>query len=823
MSKNLRLLIFLVSTFVLVGSLDLVCRSPSVEQTKNRSLNIILFVPLPDEDYDPAFDQGYSIIPAVEMAVEQINKRTDILPDHYFHLIVKDAGCDKATKTGIEMVALLRELLYTTRRGPIGFIGPACSEDSIFVANAIHRIHNQPVLYSGTTPHLSEHADSTPNAFGMVSSTAVLTDTLIRIVDKENWNWENIAVLYDNSREHFQQSYAAFVRALSNNSHHVGYTRQIAASQIPLAEVKERNIRIVVVFSSKEPAQQLACLAGQSTVNFIFPIYQFIFIEKSFDDFHERGTEFSFVQNSDGRQYYCDTETLMRGLNGSVLINQALDSVDPNIVTVSNYTAGQIKQQYKERVKECGNTLNTTLSVTSLAYPYYDTIWALAIGMDMVSSNQRGSFFEAVHNALLNNVSFQGVSSWIDFKQRHHVSNPAIIYQIMESGASVKGLWNKSALTYTNNTFISDEFMTVSISLHTSLAVLGLFTASVMVVVTVVVQTVMVLYRNYPSIKASSTRLNHFVYLGCYLFTASIVANTLRLIIPATNGNVLCNVDIMANILASSFIFGAILAKSWRTYKIFNQVFKTRSHYSLHDATLAIFILLLALLQGLLFIPLLVVSPFNEVLSFVYDSSQWPPVKRTESVCVTESVGYIMLPLIFQLCLILATVFLATLNRNVKRKNFRTTKQIIMLVYALTIMWTVGGPLLVIFYYLKFSVNVTYSFYTFLLLATVLLCLTFLILPYMLPALNKQKGTGPQRRVSSFRRSSTQLSILSLRKLSFSKNSFRRSSVPVQTSSNHLPSSQLSTPRRTSLPHSVKCQVPLHAREFRISSLQSSI
>ena len=119
-----------------------------------------------------------------------------------------------------------------------------------------------------------------------------------------------------------------------------------------------------------------------------------------------------------------------------------------------------------------------------------------------------------------------------------------------------------------------------------------------------------------------------------------------------------------------------------------------------------------------------------------------------------------------------------------------------MLVYALTIMWTVGGPLLVIFYSLKFSVNVTYSFYTFLLLATVLLCLTFLIFPYMLPALNKQKGTGPQRIVSSFRRSSTQLSILSLRKLTFSKNSFRHSSVPVQTPSNHLPSSQLSTPQK---------------------------
>jgi hypothetical protein len=39
-----------------------------------------VLVPLPDDDYDPAFDQGYSIIPAVELATEQINERTDILP-----------------------------------------------------------------------------------------------------------------------------------------------------------------------------------------------------------------------------------------------------------------------------------------------------------------------------------------------------------------------------------------------------------------------------------------------------------------------------------------------------------------------------------------------------------------------------------------------------------------------------------------------------------------------------------------------------------------------------------------------------------------------
>ena len=68
-----------------------------------------------------------------------------------------------------------------------------------------------------------------------------------------------------------QDTYNALVRGL-NVSQQIGLTSQIASSQIPLDKIIERNIRIVVVFSSKEVAQQLACLAGQLVINFLFPI-----------------------------------------------------------------------------------------------------------------------------------------------------------------------------------------------------------------------------------------------------------------------------------------------------------------------------------------------------------------------------------------------------------------------------------------------------------------------------------------------------------------------------------------------------------------------
>ena len=818
---------YVASLLLLIAYLDLARSTSSFSCSdftrKNYPVNVLVLVPLPDEDYDPAFDQGYSIIPAVELAAEQINRRTDILPGLDLVPNIKDTGCDKPSKTALETVGLLWELMYSMN-GPVGIIGPACSEDSIFITNTFANssrfkdIIGLPVLYSGTTPYLSE---ALPNIYGMISPADILTGTLMRIAEEETWNWKNIAVLYDQTRQHFTDVYTAFVNQF-NDSQGIGYTRQIADSQIPLGEIITRNIRIVVVFSDKKPARQLVCLAGQSTMNFTFPIRQFIFIERSLEDFlGGENAEPLFIELSVGKRYYCDKETVMRGLNGSILLNQALDSVDPDVMTVSNYTAGQIKQQYRERLSNCAHG-NTSLPESSYAYAYYDAMWVLAHGLQSASTTQTRSF-DVVHNAI-QNISFQGVSSWIDFKDRRHVSNDVIISQVTGLTLITKGIQNKTNLTYSAETFISDEFKTESSVLHPSLVTLGLLLILVLFISTLIIQILMIIYREYPSVKASSSRLNHFIYLGCYLLTVSIAANTFRQIVPATNGDVLCNMDVMSSNLACTLIFGTILAKSWRAYQIFNRVFKSKSHYSLHDATLSAFIISLTLIQVVLFIPMLVVSPFQEVTSFFYDSSEGRPIKRLKSVCDIQSVGYLFLPIIFLLCIILATVVLATLNRKIRRKNFRQTKQVLILVYTLTIMWAIGALLLVLFYYLQLSLDLIYFFYTFLLTTTVLLCQILLIIPFLIPVARGQKVNRLiSNSSSSSLRRSTQSSILSDRRSSF-LNSFHRSFLESQP--DHRLSLQVRTKRQSSLQtnpieHLINPPIRNHSTSTMRNTLQS--
>ena len=822
---------YVASLLLLIAYLDLARSTSSFSCSdftrKNYPVNVLVLVPLPDEDYDPAFDQGYSIIPAVELAAEQINRRTDILPGLDLVPNIKDTGCDKPSKTALETVGLLWELMYSMN-GPVGIIGPACSEDSIFITNTFANssrfkdIIGLPVLYSGTTPYLSE---ALPNIYGMISPADILTGTLMRIAEEETWNWKNIAVLYDQTRQHFTDVYTAFVNQF-NDSQGIGYTRQIADSQIPLGEIITRNIRIVVVFSDKKPARQLVCLAGQSTMNFTFPIRQFIFIERSLEDFlGGENAEPLFIELSVGKRYYCDKETVMRGLNGSVLLNQALDSVDPDVVTVSNYT---VRTSQRAVQRETARTVHLETQVCRKALMLMLTMMLcglLAHGLNTVTYVYLFKLVYLMWCTMPFKISVFKVSLvGLTLKTGSMCLMMSLSHKSQDQALTPKGLQNKTNLTYSAETFISDEFKTESSVLHPSLVTLGLLLILVLFISTLIIQILMIIYREYPSVKASSSRLNHFIYLGCYLLTVSIAANTFRQIVPATNGDVLCNMDVMSSNLACTLIFGTILAKSWRAYQIFNRVFKSKSHYSLHDATLSAFIISLTLIQVVLFIPMLVVSPFQEVTSFFYDSSEGRPIKRLKSVCDIQSVGYLFLPIIFLLCIILATVVLATLNRKIRRKNFRQTKQVLILVYTLTIMWAIGALLLVLFYYLQLSLDLIYFFYTFLLTTTVLLCQILLIIPFLIPVARGQKVNRLiSNSSSSSLRRSTQSSILSDRRSSF-LNSFHRSFLESQP--DHRLSLQVRTKRQSSLQtnpieHLINPPIRNHSTSTMRNTLQS--
>ena len=497
--------------------------------TKRMTFTLFVFVPKPNPLYDIGFDKGSSILPAVRLAIEHYTKlyppkdttrarnttNTNNGSVVTVKLREKASGCNDNSKTVVSLVSTLRQYVQG-RENPIAIIGPACSESATFIINTVGKQLSIPILHAGTTPELSENFEKYPNAFGMISSADVLVDTLIRVAIVERWDWKNIAVLYDDTKDTYRRTYESLFRRL-NDSVQLGYANRMTSPNISMDDIITRkSIRIVVVISSEELAHGLVCVAGRRKAYFSFPVHQFIFLERTLTDFLEvknEGDGAAKHTHTSQHNNLCSRETVTDALEGAVFLNQALDSVDPDLMTVSNHTVGQIREQYKALLQKYSKDSNQTLLETDIAYSYYDALWTFVHGLSIALRQPKPMF--SMSDAILHNISFQGVSGRINFTNRHHVTNPVSIHRVEGGVAVKKGQHNGTNLTYEPQTFISDKFNTVNVTPHSSVVAFGFLLAIVLLIFTLIMQILTIVYRKSPSLKATSAQLNHFIYLGC--------------------------------------------------------------------------------------------------------------------------------------------------------------------------------------------------------------------------------------------------------------------------------------------------------------------
>ena len=716
-------------------------------------LNLLILVPLPDETYQPAFDKGHSFVPAVQLAVKQINERKDILPEHCLEILVGDSGCDKETKT---TVALLENLFYNNAEGiqiprdnqVAGIIGPSCSAASTYLVRSLRRT-GIAQLYFGTTPVLSNINDDYKYSFGMIGSSKVFLNALFRIAELRKWKWKNVAVLYESNREYFRDTYREFVKILNATGSTVGFVSPVIAPFfLPLKEIRRQNIRIVIALMSAQAARQLACLAGH--LGFEYPIYQTVYTERILENFLDH-TDFTFTLSGDKREYACNKQQIIKGLNGSVLLTYSLDTLDPSLMTESTYSIEQVRQQYRAMINEYAETINMTVKENSYAYPYYDAIWALALSINRTLNTVKASTLfnnsyvvtDASERLQSNiaNISFQGVSVWVNFNKERHVTNNVDISQVDGEQLVKRGYWNgrNNMIVSSSDGFIDDEFSVEYTRIYTPLAGVGLTAIFITLVFIISVHIINTVKRESAAIKSNSPRLNHFIFIGSYLYIISVILITVQMGYPKiladtkNLGSIVCNMIPLTTILGSSLIISTIIAKLWRIYSIFRRTFDFQ-HF-IGDKWLTAFILINTCLTMVLYIPVLVWSPFHDEIvhtKYVLNGNNTLPIKENTVSCYNLSVPWLItLPVVHQLCALTFAVMLAILNRKIKHKYFHSTVSINILVYVLATSVGMGGSILVILHLLNVNINAFYVVHIFILIFNICMCLLLLVVRFM--------------------------------------------------------------------------------------------
>lgn len=718
------------------------------------TIYIITMVPFPNDDRPtwamPNYDAGHSILPAAQLAVDQINNRSDILADYNLELLVGDSGCNVDTNTYLSQVI---QILYSNKP-VVGMVGPACSEASLAVAalNTRERLGVVHVM-TGSIPLLDDR-EKYPYTFGMISSSTSHVSVIFELMRLNEWN--RVAILYDIFRPYYFRTYLAFLDQLEENRRsgktqtNVIFAGGITQTFFHLNEISDNGTRVIIVMSSATPARRLVCLAAHLGIT--YPAYQFVFQDRRVAHFISEEEEVTV------NGYRCNRDMMMRGINGSILLHFGLTSIANETITISKLSVQDVREEYQRRVQDYGEQIGMNLTATDFAYSFYDAVWAMALSVNNSIPQLNESLLnisvfdtqtsEVIRNQFYN-LDFQGATVNVKFNnQTGHVRSIVDIHQADFGKMKLIKLWDgRELLNVTNSSlgeFVKDTFESRKVTLHLALVAIGLSVATITFAITVLLQVVIFIFHDYNSIKASSPRLNPIIVSGCFMITISIVVYTIQvgflpnLTTSRIAGSVFCNVFAWCVNIGYTLIIGTILVKLWRLNRVFFHSFQKQF---LSDKVMILIIAILMLLEVALCVVWVAVSPLTEVESRTLGKEGDMSVIIVELRCDTKYDWFVGIVAIYKVLLTAVVVYYSIRNRSIK-KQFRSTRSVNVMLYAVTLLWGLGGTLWAILFVRRTEVNILYCIMLVLLTLTALLSLLFLLVPPIIPLVEERWHRG---------------------------------------------------------------------------------
>lgn len=673
---------------VCVALLALPCR---LEESKEELL-ILAMAPFSDSRYeDPGWDGGPALIPAARLAVDQINHRLDTLKGYSLKLLEAASGCELIDKTRINFVEA--EFYKSEGRGVVGMVGPGCSESALATAHYINR-STLNIVQVSIASVLEINGDDYQNSFRTIPSASVYVDAFLHLVDSAGWN--RLAVFYDNQRITYSSVFCAFKERIAGK---MIYSREMASSHLDdvFKEIDNQNIRIIFVFSGLREVQKILCFFYSRRSSYID--VQFVFMDLVRADILKNGHNLHY------RKFNCTLEDMEQALNNVIFVTnqfQRMDMESSNTlagISYNNYEG--LYYSYLDRYLTERNIHKSDVPAIAFHYfnAYYDAVWALAIALNdsMTRYNFTDYGFNRQKNleigndirTSLNMVSFEGMSGLISFNNNSRdISSLGVVLNQTVRGDA--GTWDYRTGHFFNDTldfvgvYLPDTLDSVTHAIHAGIGITVLVVGVLSIICQIVLQATFS-FLNMKEVKASSPQLNFLNLSGCCLYLAALFIYTIKEVFssflscnPVAYG-VSCNLLLWCFSLAFSLIFGTICAKTWRIYRIFNHFKQGHVKYVSDELLVGSIVCLLLIDVGFL-------TAWNLINPWVIDSrtERSNMVLITYHRCSCDNMMYWLATLIGQkVILMVFAVVLSILVRPVKKKGFKNTKAILILIYSL--------------------------------------------------------------------------------------------------------------------------------------------
>ena len=708
-------------------------------------LSLVTLVPCADSSLQccSGLDRGLAISPALDLAIEQINYRSYLLPCHKLELLYKETGCNSIPET---VVGLTSGLFQEDGSKVVGILGPVCSMDSKVVSTLTNRPDLELVVVHNSGLSLLGNRTMFPHSIGILGSSQSLVDLSVALLDESGW--KNIAVLYESTNLFYRSTKTQFLTSVGSRIN-IRYVSGVTTHFYPLSDVWSSKARIVFVFASPKHLTRMVCLAYH--MEMVYPSYQWVLVGHHFSELTSKPVSVNYQ----GNKFNCSTATLAKiAFNRTFLITYQLltNNQDLYVLRLLNLTVNDFLNLYHERLGAYNKTFCIDTSLTLWSYSMYDAVWAWAIVLDKVLSNHSNITIDSLYNfhhgkkiwvkAILDefySIDFQGLSGHIKFNSTTGFLNrpSSIIFVNSGNGIQLGGKNIGGGVVSLEHVETIPDLIRVVVLPYKGIVVVFLAIQCLVFFSVVVLHATTLLYRNTKYIKASSPKLIQVAFLGGYMVVVAMFMYTVFFIKEhsITEGTIICRVVWMWLMpLSFTLPLGIVILRTWRLYRIFK-------HY-LNPGRFISNPALLTILLGMLLIDIFFAVVWTAVGPMQFELINKRGITNElvlEQSCEDKYVYvWVGLGYSYKITLLWIMVVLAFLTKNIPNQTF-ATNSLRVFSYLTTTLVMIGFSHY--YFLLWFTDDSTNDFITLcvLLITLAVIFLLFVIIPPILPLLQGGK------------------------------------------------------------------------------------
>ena len=678
-----------------------------------------------DVKLTPDWKRGEEILPGAQLAVKEINNMSDLLNGYQLEIIpVRVPQCEIS-----EGIVPFVEELTSNCNNIVGIVGYFCHNVAQRLSRLVHHDGVANVIQISANDNSAPHLQHSvlPLRESMASATVQLLLSL---------GWKKIAVI-SSQHPNFVDSKRAFLRSAEECSIQIAFFQETFKFHSPIDHLQELQmfgIKIIVAFVPQSEAVDILCTAYLN--GFKWPNYAWIFTDISKPE----------IFNS-----YCQVDVL----NNAIFLHLTYAQFNLQDVLPSGLNYSAYFNTYLEELEKSSVELNISLQSNPYANVLYDSIWAIALtinrslsvlnerNLSLANINQdTGIEIMDVLGEQLSQLSFQGSTGWLNFSHSAAAVQTSVELLQIQNGQPVQiGLYyhslnqlfvNKSKFGITPSDTLERIYVVYPTALTIFLSLVVIFC----IISTTVLMWLFIYYRKEPEIKATSYTLSLCMFVGCYLVLTSALFHNI------TSGTTvygcqellrtfICMFDITIVSIGGDMILATVIAKTLRIYHIF----KTFGTVSRACSDQGLFILISSIVS--VKIVMLLVWASSDA-AYIVDKEQFIsttvlPFFRVIQECQSNYHNiWLMVVFGYSIILGLVMVLLAVLTRKIKRKNYKDSKKINILVAALIVDTCIGVPLWIIFRSVDATIlsRLAYNIGT---IIAAVLCQVILILPKIVP------------------------------------------------------------------------------------------